>query len=387
MHILCLPSWYPNRYNENSAIFIKKHIDILAKKYELNVLYIHADSQKQNFEPELEIINELNYKEFKYYYKKSNVLLDTYYHIQCLVNGYKFIVDQSGKPQINHLFVAYPAGLGALYLKWRYGLRYIITEHWTGFTEFDPRFRNYSLPVRWFIKKIFAGAYAVSAISQYLINELMKNGLVKEKPFLISNKLELDASDVQGSERENSKTIALSVSNLDDFHKNIKGLIDSVAKVVTSFPDFELHIIGDGPDKDSLVAHAEKLNLLNIHIFFEGYIPNKFIADEYKKADFFILNSNFETFSIATIEAIANGKPVVVTRCGGPEEFVDDTNGILVERDNVKSLAEGIKKMIQSYRAYNPAEISKSIKERYSTRKVAEQLKEFYKLAGSKAGL
>lgn len=52
------------------------------------------------------------------------------------------------------------------------------------------------------------------------------------------------------------------------------------------------------------------------------------VAGFFCECDFFVLNSNFETFSVVTAEALAYGKPVIATRCGGPEEFVNKIMGI-----------------------------------------------------------
>ncbi len=47
-----------------------------------------------------------------------------------------------------------------------------------------------------------------------------------------------------------------------------------------------------------------------------------------------ITNSNYETFSVATAEALVCGVPVIATRCGGPEDFVTEDCGILIEPRN-----------------------------------------------------
>jgi glycosyltransferase involved in cell wall biosynthesis len=384
MHIICLPSWYPNRYNENSGIFIKKHINILAENHDLNVLYIHADSEKQNFEPELELIQELNYKEFKLYYKKTNILLDTYYHLKCLINGYKLIVEQSEKPQLCHLFVAYPAGIGALYLKLFYRLPYIITEHWSGYTSYDGRFFRYSVLIKKIIRKIYSNALHLSVISYFLGESILSIKLVKEY-FLTNNYIKFPSQ--QQSNKAASKFRILSIASLDDFTKNITGMINAIIIVKQKYPDIILEILGDGDDKDFLIKYAKDRDLLDINIKFIGTIDNHQVQKLYKNYSFFILNSNFETFSIATVEAIANGLPVIVTRCGGPEEFVNENNGILIDRHNPQQLSKAIEYMIKNYQKYDKVSMYDEIRNRYSEETVRSQLNNFYNIAASKLGL
>lgn len=65
--------------------------------------------------------------------------------------------------------------------------------------------------------------------------------------------------------------------------------------------------------------------------------------------DIFVLPSNEETFSIVTTEALAASKPVVATRCGGPEGIITDgKNGFLVPPGNPEQLAEKVLELIRN---------------------------------------
>jgi glycosyltransferase involved in cell wall biosynthesis len=100
---------------------------------------------------------------------------------------------------------------------------------------------------------------------------------------------------------------------------------------------------------------------------------------QYPKHDFYILTSNFETFSIATAEAILHGLPVVTTKCGGPEEFVNETNGVFIEAITVAKTAEAILELISKIDFYNGKKMSAELQERFIEEKVVAQLKSLYK--------
>ena len=102
-----------------------------------------------------------------------------------------------------------------------------------------------------------------------------------------------------------------------DKNKNISGTIRAVSNIVNTRNDFEFHIIGGGPDEEALKTLASELTLLNTKIFFHGRKANDYVLDFINEVDFIVINSNVETFSVAAAEALASGKPVISTMCGG----------------------------------------------------------------------
>ena len=66
-------------------------------------------------------------------------------------------------------------------------------------------------------------------------------------------------------------------------------------------------------------------------------------------ADLFVLPSFYDSLGIVLIEAMACGVPVVATRCGGPEDIVDDKVGRLAAVGSAESLAEAIDEVLNGY--------------------------------------
>jgi glycosyltransferase involved in cell wall biosynthesis len=112
----------------------------------------------------------------------------------------------------------------------------------------------------------------------------------------------------------------------------------------------ELHFIVAGHQKPDLMAKL--LDLVQQHgiqdkVHFIGFHDNT--AEFLGQLDYFALSSASEGFSIATIEAMATGLPVVVTRCGGPEEIIDHKKtGLLVDVNDPQALARGLTMLIEN---------------------------------------
>jgi glycosyltransferase involved in cell wall biosynthesis len=95
---------------------------------------------------------------------------------------------------------------------------------------------------------------------------------------------------------------------------------------------------------DELMRLRSELKL-DRRVFFLGLRAN--VATVMRNLDVFALSSRSEGFSIACVEAMACGIPVVATRCGGPEEILDSESGILVARENPDELAEAIGRLAE----------------------------------------
>lgn len=117
------------------------------------------------------------------------------------------------------------------------------------------------------------------------------------------------------------------------------------------------------------------------YVTFLGYLTQSEAQDWYDKIHAYILPSRVETFGIPPAEAMIRGRPVIATRCGGPEDYVNETNGLLVGPNNPHELAEAIEKMIEKYSQYDPQAIRASIKPVVDPQIVFRRVMEVYKRA------
>ncbi|MCX6272055.1 MAG: glycosyltransferase, partial [Bacteroidetes bacterium] len=162
-------------------------------------------------------------------------------------------------------------------------------------------------------------------------------------------------------------------------NKNIIAGIEAIGQLRKKYEKVEYHIIGGGEDEALIRQKAGELDPGGEWIFFYGRRENTFVLDFMRTIDFILTNSRIETFSVATAEALAMGKPVVATRSGGPEFFVNEHNGILINPGDQKELSAALEKMTLTFNTYDPKAISAEVLEKYGGKSVGLEFYNLYK--------
>lgn len=139
--------------------------------------------------------------------------------------------------------------------------------------------------------------------------------------------------------------------------KGFNRLFSVVRDLQDSGGVFDLWILGDGPERDSLAAEASDLPLSD-SVTFWGFQRNPYPF--MRSADIFICSSFVEGLSIVVGEALILSKPIVATDCSGIREALQGgTYGIMVENSE-QSLKQGISNAIQNLSRHRPCTVSRS---------------------------
>jgi glycosyltransferase involved in cell wall biosynthesis len=168
----------------------------------------------------------------------------------------------------------------------------------------------------------------------------------------------------------------------------IKGFelsLHAFAHCVKTIPDAKFIIVGKGPEKPSIEKLIEELGIgKNIEMI--NWAPRKDALAIMKKADVFLYPS-FEGSGMVTLEAMANGLPVVCLDFGGAGEMVNSASGIKVRPENFNETTKNLGGTL--VKLYNEVELRKSmgssairrIKNRYLWENRYKNINEWYDIA------
>jgi glycosyltransferase involved in cell wall biosynthesis/predicted ATP-grasp superfamily ATP-dependent carboligase len=127
--------------------------------------------------------------------------------------------------------------------------------------------------------------------------------------------------------------------------KGLDILLEAAAILKAELPRCRFVIVGDvhagrGPD----LFELRKARGLVDDVVLTGFRPD--VPQALAAFDVYALSSRQEGFSLALVEAMATGLPVVATRCGGPEQILEDgITGLLVQNESPVELASAIRRL------------------------------------------
>lgn len=163
--------------------------------------------------------------------------------------------------------------------------------------------------------------------------------------------------------------------------KGVEYLVRAMPKIVKQFTDSELHIVGDGPQKFSLMKLSKDLGV-DSNIIFHGYVPRYEVPIYYRMCRVVCTPSIIEAFGLVALEAMASGRPIVCTNTTGYRETViNGKTGFIVPIANSDALAEAITTLLSDYElCYKMGALGRKIaEEKYDWRVIAKQYYDVYR--------
>ena len=238
---------------------------------------------------------------------------------------------------------AVPAGGVALALRRLGGLRYLVRVCGPDIPGFEQRYGPLYPILKPTIKAVWHGAEVVVAKCEGEA-DMIRRVDRRVKVMLVPNGVDLAAFNPAPIDAGGPLRV-LCVARLIE-RKGQRHLIEAVRRLVDEGLEVMLDLIGTG---DALTANRRQADQLGVadRVAFVGYVPREDLAARYAAAHVFVLPSYNEGMSVATLEAMAAGLPVVATDIPGYAEVLrPGVEGLLVSPGNPTALAHALKRLL-----------------------------------------
>jgi len=280
-----------------------------------------------------------------------------------------------GVPEILHTHTVLPGGWIGTRLGRALNVPVVLTEH-TG--PFSAHLTSDSQQV--LVKETLQSCAKVIAVSPSLAHQIEQVDPLVPIEILgnvIPTRFFYPAESLPAADSQGALLLLFSVSLLTR-EKGYEYLLRAARMLIDNgFQRFELHIGGDGPDKPRLESLIRDLNLQDVCRLL-GMLRRDKVRDWMRRCDLFVLPSMAETFGVVIGEAMACGKPVLSTHCGGADFQVLPETGILVAPGDASALADGIKRLASERLRYSPEVIRDAVVRRFGEAAFLEEITRKY---------
>lgn len=366
MKVCHIVNWYPNKWNKQEAIWAKRHVDSLSDYTQNEVFHVQVRHGKfgvhfyetSDYEKSFVITTKLQVWFFK-------ELITTILLAYVLL----FKMDRK-KYDVFNFHITYPLLTYSKFIQWLIKAPILVTDHWSAYHF------NFGVKKRLKrIERIFSNKkLSFICVSKSLHQDIESFARTEISASIIPNVVNTDVFNCTGEVRENNQMFILSYwkSPKDPFIvlEAVKRYNEENEKNVC------LKIGGFGPLLDEMKQFMMEHNLEN-DVEFLGKMEAAEIADELNKSSVFLHSSDYEVASVVCMESISCGCPVIASNVGGITEYIDETNGLLVDGNNPDSWMKAIQQVLTT--TYEHEKMAVSAKERFDAVNVGKRYYEALK--------
>ena len=378
MTVLIVPSWYKTDSNPILGSFFYEQAKMLN---DAGIKAIVADATFQGREDyfskrcfRLKKTNDegvLTYSlvepGFRAFKKEDGGIQRYYKNIRRIFNE---LVADGYHIELIHAHSYLPAGVAAVKLGKEENIPVIVTEHSSGVLE--KELTPYRVQLLENVVNSSKAFICVSEALKRVVKELVPNGA---EPVVIPNPVNKDFTFK--NVEKNEQFTFVSIGNLVE-SKRFDLTIKAFSNAFAGKQDKRLVILGDGILRKELEILAKTYHVEK-QVIFEGRVSRKTVSDVLAKSHVFVLPSDYETFGIVYVEAMACGLPVIGTRNGGAEDIITEDNGYLIEKNNLGQLTQAMKCAYKDYAEFYPEKIAWECQKRFGQDQIIASILDVYK--------
>jgi teichuronic acid biosynthesis glycosyltransferase TuaC len=276
-----------------------------------------------------------------------------------------------------HAHFTYPDGCAAVRLGRRFQVPVIITEH----VPWGPWMDSSSIVLQQAIRAVHECALLV-AVSSSVRNSILEVIDAPEKIRVIPNAVDgtIFTLPAKGQRRISNQIVFVGAI------RPVKGvdiLLRAMRVLKESGREVHLLLVGESFFKN-YQREYERIRRMTQELDLDGRV--EFVGKQQpvdvvryvQESAVLVLPSRAESFGMVLVEALACGTPVVATRCGGPEDIVNDRVGVLVPPEDPQALATAIAQVLDRRNSFAAEELRSYALRQFGLDAVGARLKALY---------
>ena len=378
MNILIVPSWYKTKSNPTLGSFFFEQAQMLK---DIGNTVIIADvtfqSKKDYFsgrcykllreEDEGIIVYSYVIPSFGRFNQDGGGANSVYKNLRKV---YQRIIKDGFRIDLVHAHSYLPAGIAATRFAKEEGIPVVVTEHSSDLLSTNVEGVRASL-----LSEVVESCDKFICVSNKLKESVLNITKCDESKVTVIPNVVDSMFEYNSSEHKHNFTF-ISIGNLIQ-RKRFDLTIDAFSKAFKKDENVKLKIIGDGTLRTNLEDRVRALGE-DKRISFLGRMERKEVVKHLQEADCLVLPSDYETFGVAYIEALAVGNPVIGTKNGGSEDIINLENGILVDKDDVNQLSKAMRCIYTEIDNYDRLQIASSTMQKYGRAAIGNEIKKIY---------
>lgn len=362
--------WYPTPDSPASGVFVREHVRAAALHSDVVLVHLHPEAARI---PAIRI-RSLEGEPFP----AIRVSYASPWRLRHLLQPMAWLAAalalrrRGVRPDLVHANISTTAPPALVYARMMKA-PLVVTEQWSIFLEDDPASlpRTRAAVVRWALRRaavvLPVGRRLARAIEGFAPGATCR---------VVPNVVDGDVFHPGENPPEPPPVRLLAVGLLAP-EKDHDTMLSAVAQIRSLGKEVQLDIVGYGPERSRVEALIAEKGLTSA-VRLLGYLTKDEIASAMREAHVFLHTSKFETFGAAVAEALASGLPVVSTRCGGPEDLIEESNGALAAVGDPQSVAKAVAQIGATLGRYSRAAIAAAAMRDLSLVSVGELLEEVY---------
>ena len=357
MHILMLPSWYPEQPDAFQGSFFREQAEALARAgdrvgvlairgfpvYQARTFIARPRGLRESVESGVAVVRGDALLPVPRMHGLNTRALERVWR-----RAFGRYVGAHGRPDVLHAHAMFPAGVVAARIARSTGIPLVVTEHRPSFADrarsgADGRMAHASAGIASRLVAVSPGFAAALNAAYARSDWAAEDGLLAPGFERAVARIPPDAPVVFGH-----------VSHLDP-GKRVDMLISAFASAFGDDPGVRLRIVGGSEQLPALRSLADSLGLANVD--FVGPVARDRIAEEFARMHVFVLPSDAESFGTVFWEALALGVPLISTATWGGTRAISAETGLLVPVGDETALARALSEMRERHSSYDPASL------------------------------